>query len=447
MELSSLRRMARDCMEEIGSLGILRAPEGPPVSWAQGPESFEQRLLCSLDALIALGHPFQSASGEGKLDVLGALLDYAGDGFVPDPARGFVRAFVLGCVAGEDTVRAAVVGLRQSHRMTYLAQRDALSLAPSPAIGPAMRKLCATGSSALSRVALDVLRLRWEATFEAAAPFVSHPDASVRAAAARCLAVVEAREPAIRLLETRVEAEEDDRVLAVVAESLLRLNSMAGLAVTRERLVEELGSPGSLGAGARLDFLRLLGIAGGAADAEILLRSLDKSPHEAAAAGWHGHPELVPPLIVALKQSEGVASRTAFAREAARALHRITGLGAPEGEAKGAIEAVEPAVDSRMWQARWEQNRERFEAIQKYRFGRGFSAIASVAEAEAEAVLTDRREGCELEIAILAGGVSKFCTRDWVARQKAELGVLRERFAGEHRGGEWVASRLGGRFG
>jgi hypothetical protein len=446
-ELESLRRIARDCMEELGSLGLLRAPDGPSVAWAPGPTDFEQRLLCSLDALIALGHPYQSVAGDGRFDVLAALLDYAGDSFVPDPARAFSRAFVLGCVAGEDTVRAAVIGLRQSHRMTYLAQRDALALAPNPAIGAAMRKLCGSGSSALVRVALDVLRLRWEGTFEAAAPFVAHPEASVRAAAARCLSVAQAREPAIQLLERRLEMEDDDRILAVVAESLLRLDAASGLTVTREKLIEELASPGALSPAARIDFTRLLGIAGGATDAEILLRLLDQSPQEASAAGLHGHPALVPALIAALKQSEGVASRAAYVISAGRALHRITGLGLLDMDPKPAIEAAEPPAESSFWQGRWAEAEKRFEAIQKYRFGRPFTPSSTLSEAEAEEVMTDRRTDCELELAILSGGASRFHARDWVVRQKAELRVLRERFGAVLRGGYepgvWPAARLG----
>lgn len=446
-ELEGLRRIARDCMEELGSLGLLRAPDGPSVAWATGPAGFEQRLLSSLDALIALGHPYPSIAGDGRFDVLAALLDYAGDAFVPDPSRAFARAFVLGCVAGEDTVRAAVIALRQSHRMTYLAQRDALALAPNPAIGPAMRKLCGSGSSALARVALDVLRLRWEATFEAAAPFVAHPEASVRIAAARCLAAAQAREPATRLLERRLEMEDDDRVLAVVAESLLRLDALTGLTAARDKLTLELASPGSLSTAARIDFARLLGVAGGATDVEILLRLLDKSPQEASAAGLHGHPALIPALVAALKESEGVAARAGYVVAAARALHRITGLGLLEMEPKPAIEAADPPAESSFWQARIEAAQKRFEPIQRFRFGRPFTPFSTLSEAEAEEVPADRRVDCELELAILSGGASRFHARDWVVRQKAELKALRERFAAVERGGYepgvWPAARIG----
>lgn len=446
-ELEGLRRVARDCMEELGSLGLLRAPEGPRVAWVPGPADFEQRLLNCLDALIALGHPFQSAGGEGRFDVLAALLEYAGDSFVPDPARGFARAFVLGCVAGEDTVRAAVIGLRQSHRMTYLAQRDALALAPSPGIGQAMRKLAQSGGSALVRVALDVLRLRWEGTFEVAAPFIAHPEASVRSAAARCLSVAQAREPAIRLLERRLDMEDDDRVLAVVAEGLLRLDAPSGLATARDRLVEELSSPGSLSPAARIDFARLVGIAGGASDAELLLRLLEQSPQEASAAGAHGHPALVPALINALQKSEGIAARASYLQAAARALHRITGLGLLDVEPKPAIEAGEPVAESSFWYSRWSAAQKRFEAIQKYRYGKPYSPLATVSEAEADEVTTDRRGDCELELAIVSGGTSRLQVRDWVARQKAELRVMRERFAAAERGGYepglFPAARLG----
>jgi hypothetical protein len=58
---------------------------------------------------------------------------------------------------------------------------------------------------------------------------------------------------------------------------------------------------------------------------------------------------------------------------------------------------------------------------------------------------TDSKTDKEEELAIVSGGASRFHARDWVVRQKAELKVLRERFAawGGYEPGVWPAARLG----
>ncbi len=446
-ELAQLKRIARDCMEEVGSMGLLRSVSGNPVPWAQGPEQFEQRLLCDVDALVAMSYPFVSISGTGRFNMLAALLDYAGDGFVPEPSRAFAGAFVLGCIAGEDTANVAAMRLRQSHPMTYQAQRDALALAPNPNIGPAIRKICGEGNAALIRIALDILRMRQESSLEIAAPLVAHPDPGVRAAALRSLPLVEPKEGALLLLEQRLPIEEDERVLTIVLESMLRLGSAKALARIRLGLAQEAASPGSLTIPAKLEMMRLCAIAGDETDTEILGRLLDKNPHEANAIGWHGHPAHLPLLVQALEQSEGIGSRMAFAREASRALHRITGLGKPEGPLLGSLEALEPPVDSKLWKSRLEKAREPFETPQRYRFGKPFSAWVALIEAQAKDVLRDRRLNCELELWLLSGGASRFFAHDWVARQDIALSALRDDFAAGKglaiEAGQWIAPRLG----
>lgn len=446
-ELGRLRRIARDCMEEMGSLGLLRSAEGPEVAWAEGPEQFEQRMLNDMDALAALSYPFVSISGTGRFDMLAALIEYAGDGFLPDPVRGFAGAFGLGCVAGEDTARTAAVRLRQSHRMTYIAQRDALALAPNPHIGPAVRKICGEGDAALIRIALDILRMRLECTLDVAAPLLAHPDAAVRVAAARCMPLCEPRDGALSLLEQRAAIEDEERVLSGVLESMLRLGSAKALGVLRAKLAEEVMSKGALTLGAKIDAMRLLSIAGDETDAEMLGRLVDKNPLEVNAIGWFGHPGHIPLLIEALEQSEGIGSRVMFAREATRALHRITGLGRREGPILGSLQAVEPPVDSRFWRAKVEGAGERFEKIQRYRFGDAFTPAAVVSEAQAKDVLRDRRVHCELELWILSGGTSRFFVHDWVEKQAIALSSLRDEF-GKGKGigllpGQWIAGRLG----
>lgn len=68
---------------------------------------------------------------------------WSADGAIPDPTRAFAAAFVLGCVDGEDAARAAALLLRKAPpaRAARGAGRGIESLAPSPLIGEAMRRL------------------------------------------------------------------------------------------------------------------------------------------------------------------------------------------------------------------------------------------------------------------------------------------------------------------
>lgn len=428
-ERLALRRLARDTAEELGSLGLLRTPVGPITAWAVGPLAFEERLLHHLDAFMALAEPFVSAGGEERrFDVLAPLLDWAGDAVVPDPSRAFARAFLLGCVAGEDTAAAAVTALRQSHPITYEAQRDALALAPHPGIAPLLGRMITDESPALVRVGLAVLERRKQAAFENVAPFLSHPDAAVRAAAARCLRAATAPQAALHLLAQHAETEEDEAALAATAESLVVLGARRGLDVARSLLGEEARFPGALPKGVRVDLLRLLAMAGGPSDGELLLASLGHDPAAAAALGWLGDAALVPAMLGALADSADLAARAGFCQALVRALHRITGLGrAPGGDPRTAVHLVDPPLDPRFWRQAWEEKGEGFAARRKYRFGSPFSPLATIAEAESPETPAARRRDPLLELAITSRGASRVHEGDWVVRQRLALAEVRER--------------------
>lgn len=433
-EAHALRRLARDAAEDVGSLGLLRAPTGPETAWEPGPSSFEERLLANLDALVALGEPFVSSGGEQRIDVLSVLLEWAGDAMVPDPARAFGRAFVLGCVAGEDTARAAVMSLRQSHPITYEAQRDALSLAPHEGLTPLIERMITEEPAPLVRVGLSVLERRRQASFEVVSPLLSHPDASVRAAAARCLAVTSPAQAAMSLLLSHAEGEEDDAALAATAESLLVMGSRRGLDLVRRMLAEEVSFPGSLPKGVRASCLRLLSVSGGPPDADLLLGSLGHDETAALSLGWFGDATLVPAMLGALSESAGLAARAGFAIALVRALHRITGLGrTATSDPRDSIHVVDPPLDPGFWARVWQEKREAFAARRRYRFGSVYSPLLTIREAETPEVSTGVRRELLLELSIASRGASRAHVEDWVARQKAALGEMKEHFG---RGGE-----------
>lgn len=327
---AQLRRVARDAMDEIGALGLLRGAEGED-PWSPALASFDQRLLNDLDALAALGEPARDGGGRlVAIDVATEVVAFAADAFTIDPARAFARAFVLGCLHGEDAVRAAVHELVLSHPDTHDAQRAALSLASSPAITGAMRALTRHESPALAALALDVLRARGEASFDVAAILVAHPSARVRRSAIACLAAAPEREAAALLLERSLPGEEDDAVLSTLLDALALVSPALGLAEIRRRMAiaieRRAPPPGAIAI--------TLAIAGGPLDGDLLARALDAragAVFAAEALGWHGHPANVDVLCDTLAaalhdgaRAEGVHG--AIARASAGAITRITGV-------------------------------------------------------------------------------------------------------------------------
>ena len=76
-QLGMLRRLLRDCAEELGSLGNIRRKRNAEI-WSQTTELLEHRMLAALDAVVALGLPFESGQkGEGiRLEALAELVAY-----------------------------------------------------------------------------------------------------------------------------------------------------------------------------------------------------------------------------------------------------------------------------------------------------------------------------------------------------------------------------------
>ncbi len=441
-EAAGLGRLLRDVMEEIGSLGMLRSPKGPPVAWGVGLVGFEERLLADVDAFMALAEP---VSGEPPfIDAIDHLVAWAGDAMVPDPVRAFARTFLLGCVAGEDAARAAVLSLRRSHPITHDAERDALALAPHPHIGRELSRMFAEETPELLRLAVDVLRRRREVSFEAVAPLLSHPHPTVREAAARALAVTSAPEPALRLLMEHAASEEDDAALLAAAEALLVLGSARGLAVVRDKLEEEAQLSGSLSRPVRSAALRLLAVSGGRADGTLLCRLLRRDPAAALALGWHGDPSVVPLLLGQLTEVWGQPKLHGFARALAAALHRITGLGRPPGDpGRTPVYVVEPPLEPDFWRAAWETATERFARPVRYRFGRAFTPLGVIAEAETNEVSTAVQRELLAELSILSRGAARADPDGWIAHRRAALAELTARFtASRYPEGQWPAGVL-----
>jgi hypothetical protein len=431
-----LERIARDCMEEIGVLGMLRSAR-TTVASLSGLERFERRLLENLDALmsLALPHYCRGTGGKGwvetRFDVLAELHRYTGDASVPDPNRAFTRAFVLGCIEGELPVRAAMIAFRQAHPMTYEATAEALILAVNPGIGPALARLCTDAPPELLCRVLQVLRARREVPFARTAMLLRHPEAKVRKAAGSAMGVASERAAAVALFEEVLKLEDDAEVSAAIAESLAILGAPSGLAFARRKLGEELEHPGTLPAPVVRSLERLLGVGGQSWDAKLFARMLERGLECAPAVGWLGQVALVEPLLAALGKANAesrAASRapTVLEVDAGRALYRITGAELQEREPEGEREADErkPVPDASRWEGWWKEHRPRFDPERKYRFGQAFSPLLTLEELSGDGASFAERTTGMLEISTLAGG-SRLDTHDWVARQREEIAALR----------------------
>ena len=210
--------------------------------------------------------------------------------------------------------------------------------------------------------------------------------------------------------------------------------------------------------------MRLLALAGGAEDLELLLL-LARTPHEVSLIGWHGHAGAVEPLLGVLQERAsslllGGALGESRPQAAARALQRITGAiesddePPPEASQFARSDAVTTHVGR--WREWYEAHRDELSHRTKYRFGKPYRPAASLDELVRPSVAFDVRSLVELEVALVAGAGATSTLRDledWVACQRDGVALTRHHFekyeqaptTALHVEGEWPAQRLGKR--
>lgn len=440
-EEAMLRLLARELMEDIGTLGSLYRPSRAR-AWSRGVVDFEDRLLAAFDALVALGLPIESVDRKQfQFDVLEELLRYSSTD-ISDPSRAFARTFVLSCVEGEDRVHTAVVALRQAHPFTYSAHRDAFILGSSPAIAPAMERLCENAPKPLVRVALEVLTARREGTAETAAALLEHPDPAIRIRAVRLLGVTPDQPMADSLLAQVIAEEPDTRIAAAAMRAMVRRGEPFGLEAARQALSNNGTAHGELHSDARLDLLELLGITGNAGDIRLLQARPAYRPREAEALGWHGSPGHVEPLLAALENCASMPGKSLSCAGIARALQRITG--ADIFDASG-----HPWVNATAWRAHWQKTKALFDPERRYRFGRPYLPIATLDELTKDGPTGADRESCVLELDALTAGTASIGLSRWSALVDAEVQRLRSFYGKKPRHadgsgfspGDWISSQ------
>jgi hypothetical protein len=403
-ELAMLKKAARSCLEDIGASENLRSfRQDSRYQWA-AQRRFEQRMLTSIDAFVGLGQPFFMGAGNsarfGGLDILDVALQYGGDAVAMDPFRAFATTLALCSVAGTDTVRAAVLALRQSRPFTYRAQAHAFALAPNPAVEPALEDLSRDEDFRLVEVALDALYERGSNKLSTLLPLLHHAQESIRVRAARGMGVSEPRLVAIEHLVTLLEDEIDDDVVCAAAEALVFLGSAAGVEAARERLRESVEEDMDMVQGVHARFMQLLAIAGNVSDGPLLQAAYLGGPGEAMALGFHGDFRSVDTLLDALKPGTGeVVTGVKGQHEAAMAILRITGI--PIHRPNPQLDFYQVVTDTLTIHTLLNDVKDNFNPGTRYRFGQPWSGLHSVAELEADNVPIAARRLAAIELGML----------------------------------------------
>ncbi|MEZ4447371.1 MAG: hypothetical protein R3B72_50310 [Polyangiaceae bacterium] len=410
-----LRRLSRDCLEDIAIHRELRKPN-PIESWLdQAP--FEQRLLDNLDCFACLG-----SSGLPLVSI------YFAEAPAPDPGRAFAVAFVLGCIAGRDSVDAAIWTLKQAAPETHPGWVEGFALASNPEIDTALAGLT---TSPWAGVALAALIERRTASIEDLRSLARSDDRELKLLALRGLGLLGERDEAIAVL-SEVYDSDDDAVFLTAVEAAMRRGDREAQRVAR-RAVDDDARP------ERANGAALLMCLGGAeADHELLAARARRAPtvELARGLGRFGHAAMFPVLLELLE--------TDAAEGAAEALERMTGAGLwetveesweialpPEAAEAGGLpiptrKVQKVIADPTVWREWLRAEKKRFPPGERWRAGRPFHGSMLLDELESKETPPERRPEVELELSIATGLTGLLRTDDWVARQRTVLASLRE---------------------
>ncbi|WP_437683363.1 hypothetical protein [Sorangium sp. So ce131] len=429
-EAEMLRRLGRDCLEDIAIHRDLRKPNAIETWLDQEP--FEQRLLDNLDCFASVGAA-----------ALPLVSLYFAEAKTPDPGRAFAVALTLGAIEGRDTVDAAVATLKHSAPETYPGWIEGLWLAPNPEIDAAMVELATGPRAPLAAVALEVLALRQAVPFDLASRLAWSERPELAERAVRALAAAGPRDGAVEVIEGVLARTGSDAVFLAAAEAAMRRGHGPARSLLRATLSDRASPARAAGAA------WLLCLGGHGDDLGPLLAGVAAAPSAQLVRGLgrFGHVGALGFLVSLLGSGD-----EPLVEAAAEALERITGAGLRETveepwevelppEVEAAVEAealpipvrkVEKVVtDPARWEAHLRRNARRFDPEVRMRGGRPFTVLSIVDELEARSTPPPRRHEAVLELWIATGMVSAFSPDDWVERQRAHLAELRERVSAE----------------
>ncbi|WP_437964692.1 hypothetical protein WMF04_34145 [Sorangium sp. So ce260] len=437
-ESDFVRRWSRACFEEIGMLGIQRAPL-PGDDW-RSCQTLELRLVAAIDALASLG-PTAIAQVEAL----------AMDAPAVDPMRVFAAAMIGGCLEGRDSLACAervLFRFGPGDRGVAEAFVSAMKLAQNPFLPSCLRALSASAERGCRAIAVEVLAYRGWLTPAELEELGAEEDTRVFALGLPALAA--ARHPRCERAIERALAHESLDVQAAGLDAMM---------IAAHRRTAEAARRAAQAALEDRALVRLALVAG-EQDAWWLLERMQRSPTPAAveAVGWAGLVESIPPLLDLL---ESAAEAVAFA--AGSALERLLGANLveevevdpeafqdvvvidpnpepfrgrrPLGELVsdprdrppvGSRETLDvPSTDSAHWRAYWSEHKGRFDPRQRLRRGQKYSPSVSLHELSRLSLpVEDRRRLCT-ELAAQTGRWAHFDPHDFVADQERCLGAWR----------------------
>jgi hypothetical protein len=427
-----LRRVARDCLEDVAALRGLRKPI-PTETWRdQSP--FEQRLLENIDAFVALGET-----------ALPSVTLFHTEAPAPDPARAFAVALVLGCIEGTDTADVAIATLKQSPPEELPGYAEGFILAPSPAIDAELTPLLEAPNPALVGLALDVLGARGSLPINAHELVLARRDPILTAKLAGAMGLAGPKLKAIATLSNLLDEAPADALFAIACTSLLQ----RGDGGVRQRLRDAIR--------ARTNPQRvavattLLALSGRSDDLPLLLEGLAAAPNVSSvrALGRYGHVDALGPLIALLDATDETVPIAA-----AEALDFITNAGLretkdvpwtpgvvpPDGSPPPTRRVATVIVDRSAWESWHARARQRLDPRVKHRSGVPFTPSMIVDELASTAPPA-RRVDAALELVVATGAGARFSTTDWVGRQTQKLAELGEhvRSLGSAAGAWWYA--------
>ena len=431
-----VRRWARECFEEIGMLGLQRAPLLGD-DW-RACLALERRLVTAIDALAALG-PTAIASIE----------PLALDAPTADPTRVFTMAMLGGCLEGRDVLAGAE---RVLHRFgagdppVAAALVSAMKLAPNPFAPNTLRSLLATSDRACRAIAVEVLGYRGWLTRSELAELAEDEDPCILALVLPALAA--ARSPSLGRALTRALAHPDSSVQEAA------LDAMALAAHPHAASAACVAATGALGDPA----LVRLAIVGDEDDARWLLERMETSPTPAVveAVGWAGLVEAAPALLHLLEMEDEDLKRAVGA-----ALERMLGaklldtiqippdalddvhVPDPDPEPRplrrtlaelvsdprdqppaGSSEELEvPSTDPERWRAYWAKHSRSYDPKYRIRRGQPYSPSISLYELDQLLLSPEDRRRLHRELAARTGKIAHFDPHDFVVVQERSLKV------------------------
>jgi len=412
-DLAQLRAIARECFEDLGSLGNLRRLyDHEP--WGDAAK-FEQRLLDNLDAVVSLEMPLDPAMA--RLGLAEAVYAYATEWTVPDYGRTFALAFTMCCLDSETAMRWVTLALRRSNPKTYQAYVDAFVLGSNPSIDRTLAELCRSDEPALVQVALEAMARRGRPDMASLVLILMRPSA-ILASKAMAVATRLPGPSALPLLNKLID--NSNPIIAThAALSLLILGDAKGPKQLRAFLQQGRQDEPNAKQARQVAFEGLC-LLGSPFDRSLVAVEANANPENIPWLGWHGHPDHLPSLIEAARR----AARAGTFPECDRivtGIERMCGPGAPRPGGFGPDEFdAQLAAYIKAFEEKRPLNAERL------RLGAAWSPSGVVAELADRNTKQGIRPTLARELAVITKGSVHLDVAGWTGQQDRVLAAARD---------------------